>query len=147
MKIPADLRRFATPAAWFATAAITFGLGRLSVPDEAGKRARELAQVKAAGSALDGDAASREAEETAARVRASQLAGSPTEALKELTNGRSLEDWLKHLMAQEDDVARMSGFMRMLELLSSSEDFEKAVSTLLSTGNGWARGREYSMLL
>ena len=143
MKIPASLRRFVTPVAWLSTAALTFCLGRLTSFVEAPVES-QTAQARTGGS---GNAASSGSAHAGGSVDFTKHLDVSGASLKELTNGQSIEDWLQHLLKQEDEIARMSGFMRLLESLQTSEDLEKALNVVLANSGGRSRGGEYSMLL
>jgi hypothetical protein len=71
----------------------------------------------------------------------------------EITGGKPLEDWLKRVMAQEDELFRMQNFMKLLESLNSPADIEAALKVVMSGGGrgrggfGGARFTEISMLM
>ncbi len=71
----------------------------------------------------------------------------------EITGGQPLEDWLKRVMAQEDELFRMQNFMKLLEVLNSPADIEAALKVVISGGErgrggfGGARFMEISMLM
>ena len=143
MKIPAPLRRFVTPIAWFSTAALTFCLGRLTSFVEAPAES-PAAQARTSGG---GTAASSGGAHSGGSVEFTKNLDVSAASLKELTNGQSIEDWLQRLLKQEDEIARKSGFMRLLESLQTSEDLEKALNVVLANNGGRSRSGEYSMLL
>lgn len=60
--------------------------------------------------------------------------------VSEVTGGQPLEDWLKKVMAQEDDLFRMQQFMKLLETLDNVEDIKTAMNSL-SGGEGGRGGR------
>ena len=70
-----------------------------------------------------------------------------TSPLQQLTGGQPIGDWLKHLLEEEDEIARMNGFMRLMEVLGSGGEIEQALNAVMANGNGWSRGKEFSMLL
>ena len=71
----------------------------------------------------------------------------------EITGGQPMEDWLKRVMAQEDELFRMQNFMKLLEALNSPEDIEAALKVIMANGGrnrgpgGGARFTEISMLM
>ncbi len=68
-----------------------------------------------------------------------------------VTNGQPLDKWMKQLMAQEDDLVRMSGLLRLLDAVRDPEDLKTALSAISLRGDrGFGRGArftEYSMIL
>ncbi|MCE9612106.1 MAG: hypothetical protein K8R23_18055 [Chthoniobacter sp.] len=149
MKLPENIRPFLIPAAWLATAAVTFGLGRLSSfvdsPPEKSAPVTTPGSPRGAVAGLDsapGDAG----------WRTLPGAGGSPATLEELTGGKPMGDWLKHLLSQDDEVARMTGFMLLLDKLNTPEEIEAALAVVHASGGG--RGdwgfrsiREASMLL
>ncbi len=71
----------------------------------------------------------------------------------EITGGQPMEDWLKRVMAQEDELFRMQNFMKLLEAINSPEDIEAALKVIMAGGGrnrgpgGGARFTEISMLM
>jgi hypothetical protein len=68
----------------------------------------------------------------------------------EVTGGQPLEDWLKKLMAQDDDIYRMQNFVKLFDALNSPEDIKAALKVIASSargGRGGMRFTEYAMLL
>ncbi|HEX5176978.1 MAG TPA: hypothetical protein VFV83_08115 [Chthoniobacteraceae bacterium] len=66
-----------------------------------------------------------------------------------LTAGRPIEEWLKDLLAQDDEIIRTTGFLRLLETLKTSEEVRAIIDVVTSVprrGRG-SRGRELGMLL
>jgi hypothetical protein len=138
---------------WFATAAIAFCIGRigLSPAGSTGSgdatRGSERAGVGARGS---GDAPGlRSGQDSAGQFAMGEGQGAVT--LARLTNGQPLEKWMKNLMTQEDDIVRMSGLLRLLEVLTDPEDFKTVLAAINLRGDrGFGRGArftEYSMIL
>jgi hypothetical protein len=69
-----------------------------------------------------------------------------------VTGGEPLEDWLKRLMTQDDEILRTSGFLKLMEALKTPEEIQQALEAINSIGgrNRWRGGvgmREGSMLL
>lgn len=71
----------------------------------------------------------------------------------EITGGQPLEDWLKRVMAQEDELFRMQNFMKLLESLNTPADIEAALKVIMENGGRGSRGpgggrfTELSMLM
>ena len=144
MKTSSSLRRYITPVAWLSTAALTFCLGRLTSFVEA------PAENPAAQARTSGGGASASGGSTSGgggSVDFTKHTDGSGLTLKELTNGQSIGDWLQRLLKQEDEIARMSGFMRLLESLQTSEELEQALNVVLANNGGRSRSGEYSMLL
>ena len=141
MTIPHEFRRWVIPLAWLATAAITFSLGRFmsfietptTQPTTAAPRSTVSEPISASNAATTRDLA-----------EATETHQSPIERL---TGGQPMDEWLKRLLGQEDEIARMQGFLRLLQLLGTSEEIEQALNVLLANSNGWSRSKEFSMLL
>ncbi len=68
-----------------------------------------------------------------------------------VTNGQPLDKWMKNLMAQQDDIVRMNGLLRLLDAVRDPEDLKTALGAINLRGDrGFGRGArftEYSMLL
>jgi len=149
MKIPENIRPFLIPAAWLATAALTFGLGRISsfvdAPPESQTVKGTPAAATVAGPAGGADFGSAEA---SARVLGSGSRSATT--VEELTGGKPLDEWFKRLLAQDDEVARMTGFMLLLDKLNTAEEIEAALVVVHASSRGdWGgrTSREAAMLL
>ncbi len=147
MKIPENIRPFLVPTAWLATAALTFGLGRISSFVDAPPESQTVPGTPAAAAgAADGvDFVSAGA---SARVLGSGSRAATT--VQELTGGKPVDEWLKRLLAQDDEAARTTGFMMLLEKLNTAEEIEAALVTVhASMRNDWGgrSSREAAMLL
>lgn len=76
-----------------------------------------------------------------------------TVTVGEITGGQPLEDWLKRVMAQDDELFRMQNFMKLLEALNTPADIESALKVVMSGGGrgrggfGGARFTEIAMLM
>ena len=68
-----------------------------------------------------------------------------------VTNGQPLDKWMKNLMAQEDDIVRMNGLLRLLDAVRDPEDLKTMIGAINLRGDrGFGRGArftEYSMIL
>lgn len=146
MKIPAHFRPFVIPAAWLGSVALTFGLGRLTSFVEAppGGRTPKAVQGSAYGAAGAVDFASTDG----AHVFGGGSRSAAT--VEELTGGQPLDEWLKHVLKQEDEIARMTGFMLLIDKLNTPAEIEEALKTVHASSRGdWGgrSSREASMLL
>ena len=141
MKLSHESRRLLIPAAWLATAVLTFSLGRMSsfIDAPVGKVTPPPPRADSSVSAAD------------APCLTVPIGNSNSETftspLQQVTGGQPIGDWLKHLLDQEDEIARMNGFMRLMETLGTGDEIEQALNAVLANGNGWSRGKEFSMLL
>lgn len=149
MKIPENFGPFLIPVAWLATAALTFGLGRLSsfvdAPPESATTKGPPASAAGRGAA---GAVDFSGGETSARVLGSGNRSATT--VEELTGGKPVDEWLKRLLTQDDEVARMTGFMLLLEKLNTAEEIEAALVVVHASSRGdWGgrTSREAAMLL
>ncbi len=136
---------------WLATAAIAFCIGRIGVPtppvtanDEAARSVSEKSGGTAGGVAdLPGTPGGR------GQFAMGEGEGSLTVA--RLTNGQPLDKWMKSLMAQQDDIVRMNGLLRLLEAVRDPEDLKTMLGAINLRGDrGFGRGArftEYSMIL
>jgi hypothetical protein len=69
-------------------------------------------------------------------------------SIGQVTGGQPLEDWLKKLMAQDDDIYRMQHFVQLFDALNNVEDIKTALKVMAPNGRGRGmRFTEYSMLL
>jgi hypothetical protein len=153
MKSAPNKRRWIIPAAWLATAAAAFSIGRMSSWLE------EPVVVPGTGAGSHGAGGSAGSDSTGAagsRVGSVQMANGemrPVLTIGEVTGGQPLEDWLKKLMAQDDDIYRMQNFVKLFDALDSPEDIKAALKVISASGRGGGGGRggmrftEYSMLL
>lgn len=147
MKIPENVRPFLIPSAWLATAALTFGLGRISSFVDAPPESQTVQGAPAAGAGAAGGVDFVGAG-ASARVLGSGSRAAAT--LEELTGGKPVDEWLKRLLAQDDEAARTTGFMMLLEKLNTVEEIEAALVTVhASMRNDWGgrSSREAAMLL
>src|SRR5215203_5401885 len=153
MKSAPNYRRWIVPGGWILTAAAAFAIGRMSSfifdePIVAGSAAGAGSASGAGGSAAGGAAG-----ETRVGLPTS-LSGENKNLLSvsEVTGGQPLEDWLKKLMAQDDDIYRMQNFLKLFDALHSVDDIKAALKVMGGNGQRGGGGRgmrftEYSMLL
>ena len=151
MKSAPNVRRWLVPGAWLATAAVAFSIGRMSswleepvVPG--GSQTNAAGAVSATGGGPGSDS-QRPVFSVAPDAENRQVI-----TIGEVTGGQPLEDWLKKLMAQDDDIYRMQHFVRLFEALNSVEDLKAALAVINADGGrgggrGGMRFTEYSMLL
>lgn len=155
MKIPFSNPRILAAAGWLATAAIAFSVGRLTNPPGSTTISGPAQDGSANGDA--GGGASRNPGErfTGTAVRSAQFAlgddGQPLTMAK-LTNGQPLEKWMKNLMAQDDEIVRMTGLLGFLNTVTDTAELRAALEAMnLRGGGGFGRGgsrfTEYGMLL
>jgi hypothetical protein len=127
--------------AWLLTAVVCFGVGRASSWLESPVIPPPSAPVNAtAGSAVNqtpGGADSRVGGIFAAEGTTTTGA---VATVGEVTGGQPLEDWLKRLMAQDDDLFRMQNFMKLLESLDNPADIEAALKVVMASGGRGGRG-------
>ena len=141
MNLSPEIRRLLIPVAWVATAVLTFSLGRMSSFIDAPTGTAMPAAQRGDSSAT--------AVESPAFARSVAGGGSETftSPLEQITGGQPIGEWLTRVLNQEDEIARMSGFMRLLEVLGTGAEIEQALSAVIATGDNWSRRREFSMLL
>ena len=136
-----EIRRLLIPAAWVATAVLTFCLGRMSSFIDAPAGSASPASQR-------GDSSAAAVETPAFSMPIADRDGETfTSPLQQLTRGQSIGDWLKRVLDEEDEIVRMNGLMRLLELLGTGGEIEQALNVVMNNGNGWSRGKEFSMLL
>lgn len=136
---------------WFATAAIAFCIGRLGLQPgapNAGDDAAGAAERAGKGRGA-GDSAGLAGGAGAKGQFGMGEGGALTVA--RVTNGQPLDKWMKNLMAQEDDLVRMAGLLRLLDAVRDPEDLKTALGAISLRGDrGFGRGArftEYSMIL
>jgi hypothetical protein len=148
MKSAPNFRRWIVPGGWILTAAAAFSIGRMSsFLDE------PIVPVNAAGisgtAGGPGGAGGGGAGETRVGLPTT-LSGDNKSSLSvgEVTGGQPLEDWLKKLMALDDDIYRMQNFVKLFDALNNPEDIKTALKVIAANGRGRGmRFTEYSMLL
>ena len=138
---------------WLATAAIAFCIGRIgsqpggSVSRDDAARGSDRAGGNARGA---GDAAGLSST-AGMKGQFAMGEGDGPVTVARLTNGQPLDKWMKHLMAQEDDMVRMNGLLRLLDAVRDPEDLKTMLAAINLRGDrGFGRGArftEYSMIL
>jgi hypothetical protein len=150
MKIPDNIRPFVIPAAWLATAALTFGLGRLTSYVDAGPESH-TAGSRQGGGGGKGDSGFGFSMDGLQGEGGLIGASGPGHTVAELTSGKPMGDWLKQLMRQDDEIVRMTGLLMLLERVNTPEEFKEALAATMGNGGRGGQGggmsREYSMLL
>ncbi|MCX6978221.1 MAG: hypothetical protein NTX04_09870, partial [Verrucomicrobia bacterium] len=143
MKIPENVRPAVIVGAWLATAALTFGLGRLTAFVDAPPVASlEVPVVKRGAIAVNSvEVVGGE------RFGDFSLEGGAGKTIEDLTGGKPMGEWLKRLLAQDDEVVRMTGFMMLLEKLNTPEEIEAALVVVHGRSDWGGRSREAAMLL
>jgi hypothetical protein len=154
MKAPPSRSQALLTIGWIATAAIAFSFGRLTNPTASPttgplRPGAAKSTVSTASGDADQDAAFAK---TLEALRSGQFAsGEKPRTLAELTNGQPLDKWLKKLLAQDDSIVRMTGILRLLEVLNTPEELRAAIEAVNLRGDrGFGRGSrftEYSMLI
>ncbi len=136
---------------WIATAAIAFSVGRIGSPRGGTGGDAESARSAESGAGSARLAAAAQADRAGAAGQFRMGEGEVPLTVARLTNGQPLEKWMKHLMAQQDDIVRMTGLLRLLEAVRDPEDLGTALEAINLRGDrGSGRGArftEYSMLL
>lgn len=144
---PLNSRSLLIAGAWLASIAVTYSLGRL------GGDAPETSAISAAASAQPADISSsdRARPSASALFSAEDRRGGAAETIEQVTGGEPLEDWLKRLLKQDDEIVRTTAFLRLLSALETPEDLRKALEIVSASGGrgGWrgAGMREMTMLL
>lgn len=131
-----------------ATAGVGYSLGRLTSPEPA-PRLAAVAPSSAAATSTESGAAALAAQKSEAEsdVLASWFGGERGLTLEQVTNGRPLDEHLRSILKQDDEVARMLGFLRVLETLKTSDELKSALDVITTDKNGRFRPTELSMLL
>jgi hypothetical protein len=137
---------------WLATAAIAFCIGRIGsapAPVATGDETGRSSSGKSGGTA--GGNAAELARTPGERGQFAMGEGEGSMTVARLTNGQPLDKWVKNLMAQQDDIVRMNGLLRLLDAVRDPEDLKTALGAINLRGDrGFGRGArftEYSMIL
>ncbi len=148
MSLPFRPRQFIFPGVWLTTAVIAYSVGSMSAPQPKNAAATGGGGVSNASGAASG-AGSGSALGAGIGSLFGKKSGAATTA--EITGGMPMGEYLKQLLAQEDEATRMTGFLRLLETLNSPADIEEALKVISDNGER-GRGpmrvsREYGLLL
>lgn len=133
-------------AVWLLTAAGAFSLGRISSVSQVIERVRQAATDAPAGTAPSSAALVKTAENEDEASLAGWF-GSRATGIDDVTNGRSIEEHVRHLLKQDDEAVRMLGFLRLLEALNDADQIKAALDVLGREGRGGFRMTEQAMLL
>lgn len=150
MKPAPNYRRWIVPAAWVATAAAAFSIGRMSswLEEPIAPNGQTAAVHGNSTSGGSSDNSSGSSELRPGFSISSSDESRPTLSIGEVTGGQPLEDWLKKLMAQDDDIYRMQHFVKLFDALNNVEDIKMALKVMTPNGRGRGmRFTEYAMLL
>lgn len=130
---------------WLLTAVAAFSLGRVSSLPQVIERVRQNTPTATPAEAASiSTATQKDAEDD---LSLAGWFGSKASGLAEVTNGRSLEDHVKHLLKQDDEAIRMLGFLRLLEALNDAEQIKSVLDVIGRDGRGGFRMTEQAMLL
>jgi hypothetical protein len=138
-------------SAWVLTAVVSFAVGQFA--SEAPVPTVAAPSTGSASGTSSSPAASEDSR--AGGVFAADAAGNPATAatVGEITGGQPLEEWLKRVMEQEDELFRMQNFMKLLGALNTPADVEAALKVIMAGGGrgrgpgGMGRFTEMSMLM
>ena len=139
-------QRLLLAGAWIGTAVIAYSIGHLSLTPGAvapGAEAWRGNGAVAPGTDRDGGAVGDQRPLDGAR-------GLATRALETITGGQPLGDYLKRILALDDEIKRTTAFLEVLETLKTPEEIRAALDAVAKSGKGWGHGvasREFSMLL
>lgn len=157
MPISSKNRQFAIIGGFAATAAVAFAFGRMTSWLDKPIAGNQPAQGQRAGTVGNGTEGGQGSSALNGRIGGSFEADSGTPGtsltVEQVTSGQPLEDWLKKLMAQDDDLYRMQNLLRLIDSLHNPEDI-KAALKIVGTTRGGGRGgpfngrfTEYGMLM
>jgi hypothetical protein len=138
--------RLLLAAAWIGTAALAYAIG--SLRQSAGTPVAPASAPLQSGAAAGQTAISSGSIDSERPLDGGHGAASRT--LAEITGDQPLGDYLKRVLALDDDIKRTSAFLELLETLKTPEDIRAALDIVAKSGRGWGRGaasREFSMLL
>ncbi len=130
-------------AVWLLTAAAAFSLGRMTSVVRVIER---IAQPGAAAPVMTEASSAATQKPTEDELSLGGWFGSRASGIADVTNGRSLEEHVKHLLKQDDEAVRMLGFLRLLEALNDAEEIKTALDVIAKDGRGF-RMTEQAMLL
>ena len=153
MKSPTSRTSLVVGLGWLATAAIAFCIGRIGSQPGAPAGSEDTARgaERAGGNARGPGDASGLAGGAGGKGQFAMGEGDGPLTVARVTNGQPLDKWMKNLMAQQDDIVRMNGLLRLIEAVRDPEDLKTALGAINLRGDrGFGRGArftEYAMLL
>ena len=134
---------------WLATAAIAFCIGRIGAPTAPVATSEDTARP-AVGKFAGASGAADFSLPPGERGQFAMGEGVGAMTVERLTNGQPLDKWVKNLMAQQDDILRMNGLLRLLDAVRDPEELKTALGAInLRGGRGpgfGSRFTEYSMI-
>jgi hypothetical protein len=134
--------------AWFTTAAAMFGLGRLT---SSAPRASSSGLVSSHATPALAPALPQHSPAAADNVEGerSKVPGfaTPASSIEEATGGRTLDQHLKHLLAIDDEAVRLTGLLRLMEVLNEPAQLKEALDVVLADRSSRWRPSELGMLL
>ena len=162
MKLSPKNRQLALVGGFLVTATVAFSVGRMAnfldapvTPQVAGGGAGGNATPGGPGGHGPGEAGGTRVVSSFGAVDAGFSGAGAT--VEQITGGQPLDEWLKKLMAQDDELYRMQNFMKIINALNSPEDIKAALKIIgEQRGGGGGRGgpggfgrpsTEYAMLM
>lgn len=149
MSFPIRPRQLVFVGAWLATAAVAYTIGSMGVPPQP-KGAAVASGPSSGDPGIPQAPGSADVSLSLGKSAGGSSAERPTTA--QITGGMPTGEYLKQLLALDDEAARTSGFLRILETLNSPEEIENALTAVAEAGGDRSRGpmrvsREYALLL
>lgn len=126
-------------SAWALTVVVAFAVGQFST-DAPITPVAPAAPAASGGASTSAESAG--VDSRAGGVFAAEGAGKPgtTPTVGEITGGQPLDEWLKRVMEQDDELFRMQNFMKLIAALNTPEDIEAALKVVMAGGGGRGRG-------
>ena len=134
-----------------ATAAATFAVGRVTAPTSvpaiggSGNGRGDVNARNSGGGGREGSGTSVDVGRPTSDFAAA--AGIDSAGIREVTGGRPMEEWLRHVLSQDDQIVRTSAFLRLLEQLETPEQIRAALTVFEGAVDRGRNGGEYAMLL
>ncbi len=141
------MQRLLIAAAWIGTAIVAYSIGSLRSPSPALPAVAESVRI-GNGAALGADGNGLGADIGERPLDGGH--GATNRSLSDITGSQPLGDYLKRVMALDDDIKRTSAFLEVLGTLETPEQIREALEVVAKSGRGWGRGassREFAMLL
>lgn len=161
MKLSPKQRQLAIVGGWIFTAAAAFSFGRMTnwldapVNPQSASAGHGTGNGGAAGpngGVNQGNSAL--ADRIGGSFKTDGTGGTSGRTLAEITGNQPVEDWLKKLMNQDDDIFRMKNFLDLVQALDNPEDIKTALKVIGASQGGNRRGgfgggrfSEYGMLM